>query len=57
MVHLKISPWKFGDSELGNHHYQVNRVKRWGVICIRLHMMGVSKNRDTPKWMVYNEKP
>jgi len=27
MVHLKISPWKFGDSELGNHHFQVNHVK------------------------------
>ena len=23
MVHLKINPWKFGDSELGNHYFQV----------------------------------
>ena len=28
MVHLKISQWKFGDSELGNHHFEV---KLWGV--------------------------
>ena len=30
MVHLKISPWKFGDSELGKHHFQVPAVKLWG---------------------------
>ena len=29
MVHLKISPWNFGDSELGKHNFQVPSVKLW----------------------------
>ena len=27
------------------------------VIWLKFHDMGVSKNRGTPKWMVYNGKP
>ena len=27
----------------------------WLQVCV--HSMGVSKNRGTPKWMVYNGKP
>ena len=34
---------------VGNHNYVL--LQLW------LYHMGVSKNRDTPKWMVYNGKP
>ena len=33
------------------------RLERWGFLGSTFFCLGVSKNRGTPKWMVYNGKP
>ncbi len=40
-------------NDLSGQHLLLNR---W-IVCIIIVNMGFSKNRGTPKWMVYNEKP
>ena len=35
-------------------------IQSWRILCPTLRVvkdMGVSKNRGTPKWMIYNGKP
>ena len=51
--------WNFGPSEVLLIRAWLHRPHRFGSTkCVWLNTyMGVSKNRGTPKWMVYNGKP
>ena len=43
--------------EQSHHSLEIHGVSRELVSRLPVLHMGVSKNRDTPKWMVYNGKP
>ena len=49
---------KYGDDEPGRRHKLEQSAKaRSRGMYTKPSYMGVSKNRGTPKWMVYNGKP